>query len=139
MIRLPAAKRFDRNCVLASTAGQIVAAHELGLELAAILVGKTAFDVGLVARDIRLARPKADRNAAIITAAGTLAFALAAGLPIEDVRAGLEGEALAVAGAAAVLLMPWIEDGRFVRLVRALDVYRFDGKREVSWSTASTS
>lgn len=128
-LRLPAARRFDRNCVLAATAGQIIAADALGLEIAAIVVGKTIFDVGPVARDIRLAAPRVNRDAAVIAAAGTLGFSLAAGMTVEEVRAGLEGEALAVSMDAWAMLAPWLIDGRLARLVRQLDVLRFSGTR----------
>lgn len=137
--RLPLAKRYDRNCVLSATAGQIIAADALELRVEAIVIGSSIFDVGPVAHDIRLAKPKADLNTAIVAAAGTLAFGFAAGMTIDEIREGLEGEARRASLAAETMLMPWISDGRFVRLVRALDVLHFAGRREVAWSTASTS
>lgn len=128
-LRLPSARRYDRNCVLAATAGQVIAAKALGLEVAEIVVGESPFKVGKVAKDIRLAKPGANRETAIVVAAGTLGFAQAAGLELAEIRDELQGEPLAVLDAAISVVMPWIEDGRFARLVRALDAYQFEGRR----------
>lgn len=127
--RSPAARRFDRNCVLASTASQIVVALALGLEVAEIVTGESPFDVGTVAKDIRLAMPGADLGTAIVASAGAIGFCLAAGMPFEEITAGLQGQPLAAMTTADQLLQPWIDDGRLARLVAALDGFRLAGKR----------
>lgn len=125
----PQARQYDRNCILASTAAQIIAADALGLEIAAVVVGRTRFDVGPVARDIRLTAPAVDLKTAVVAGAGSLALGLAAGLSHDDIRAGLTGERQFVLEIAEEVLAPWLDDGRFVRLVRQLDLLRFDGER----------
>src|SRR3954467_1382961 len=77
--RLPEARRFDRNCVLAATAGQIIAANELGLSVSQIIVGESPFGVGNVAYNIKLAAHQIDRRTAIIAIAGAVGFLEACG------------------------------------------------------------
>jgi hypothetical protein len=128
-VRLPAARQFDRNCILAMTAAQIIVAAKLGLKVEAIVVSDTAFDVGPVAHDIRISGLKPDRASATLTAAAQIGLTLAAGLAIEDLEDRLTGEALDVSRETRATLDGWIDDGRFARLVRSLDTYRFSGER----------
>lgn len=128
-MRLPIAKRFDRNCVLAATAGQLIAAARLECIVTAIVVGDGMFDVGPVAMDLEFLSPAANRDSAIIAAAGTLGFGLAGGLERKEIIAGLSGAAAEAAEEAADIIMPWVEDGRFAALVKALEPMRFKGKR----------
>lgn len=128
--RLPAARQFDRNCVLASTAGQIIAAAALGLEVSEIVVGNTLLKVGRVARDIKLAAPRGDRPTTVVAMAGMLGFCQAAGFTVDEIRSEYQSEIeREVVSEAAGLIQPWIDDGRFARLVRALDAYQFSGTR----------
>lgn len=139
-MRLPLARRYDRNCVLACTAGQLVAATVLDCTVASIVIGESPFDVGPVAMDIELVAPAVSRDSAVIAAAGMIGFCLAGGLDPGDVAEGLTNAEADVAAEAAALIMPWIEDGRFAALVAALDPLRFKGKRKIfQWSRASTS
>lgn len=129
--RLPAAKRYDRNCVLAATAGQIIAANTLGLKVDAIIVGDTPFDVGKVASDIRLAKPEIDAKTSLVAMAGIAGFGLAAGLTADEIRSEFEGIRQAAVDTAINILQPWIDNGRYARLVRALDAYQFAGTRRL--------
>ena len=129
MQRTPAARQFDRNCILAMTAGQLLAARVLEVPVRSIIVSDTLFETGPTARDIRLREPRADASAAIIAAAGTLAFAFAAGMALEDVRDGYSEEMLGVSTLAEVMLTPSIVDGSFAKLAIALGVLRQEGER----------
>ena len=131
--RLPEARRFDRNCVLASTAGQIIAASELGMVIEAIIVADTPYKVGKVAADIKLAAPQVDRLTATVAMAGVVGFCQAAGFTPDEIRAGYqEDRQRVVVNDAIGLLRPWIEDGRYARLVKALDTYQFSGTRPLA-------
>lgn len=136
-MRTPLAYIFDRNCVLAATAGQLAAAHLLKVKIAGVIVGYSPWDVGFVAKDIRAAEPKPDAAHATVAAAGTIAFAWAAGRPSADAFAGLSGAPLAALVGADVILSPLVADGRLAALVRELDRFAIPGEwspPDIAWA-----
>lgn len=136
-LRSAAAYRFDRNCVLAATAGQIAACLDLDVEIAAIKVGVSLYDVGIVARDIRLADTKIGPKAAIIASAGSIAFTMAVGLPVELLCKDVDPRMQATLAIADTLIARWVTDWRLAALVKRLDRYSIPGERtDLKWLTA---
>lgn len=127
-MRTPLAYLFDRNCVLAATAGQIAAAVALDCEIAAVIVGQSPFDIGFVAKDIRLADPKPDAKNAAIAAAGTLSFAWAALRSTAEACDGLSGPPLVAMQTAEAILLPLVADGRLAAMVRRLNRLTIPGE-----------
>lgn len=128
-MRTPAAWRFDRNCVLSTVAGQLIAAAALKVPVKAVVVGESSFDVGPVAKDIVLEAPGFDADTAVIASAGIVGFLWAAGLPIEE-----EGNSPTIQLTmyrAATLLTSSVEDGSYAALVRALDQLKVAGERSL--------
>ncbi len=132
--------RFDRNCVLAGTAGQIAAALHLDVPIAAILVGHSPYNVGVVARDIRLADTDIGPKAAIIASAGSVAFFKAGGMPVEELSQNIDVRMQAAIAIARALIEPWVIDWRLTRMIRRLDGYMLPGERtDLTWLMAFKS
>lgn len=127
----PEAKRYDRNCILAMTAGQLLVAQALGKAVKGIVVGKTRYSVGNVAYDVRFAEPLDEGpNSALIAMAAHAALAHASGAPFEMRVKGLTMEQVIQLQRAEAILLPSIVDGSFKRVVQALDDLKAPGLRE---------
>lgn len=133
-MRTLAAYQFDRNCVLAATAGQVLAALNLDCPIKAIVYGQVAVDVGIVAREIKLVDPAADGQTALIAACGAVALNMAGGQPPTDMM-GFGAPVLSAAVTVAMTMVtPWVEDGRMKVLVRTLDRWSIPGDlTELEW------
>lgn len=125
-LRSLTARQFDRNCVLAATAGQIAACTELGIPIAAIRVGFCTYDVGIVARDIRIDDPS-PQTAIVVSFAGSVAFHRAADIPLDGI--GIDGDQKIRATVAVVadLIDRWTADGRLRALIKVLDTIATPG------------
>lgn len=139
-IRSAAAFRFDRNCVLAATAGQLAAALDLDVPVAAIVIGGSPYDVGIVAHDVRYAISDIGPKAAIIASAGSVAFFRAGELPVEELSKGVDLRMQAAFAIANAIIDQWVTDWRLTRMIRHLDTFGFPGERtDLQWLTAFRS
>ncbi len=129
-IRLPAARQFDRNCILSLTAAQLTVAQHIGVEVQSIVVKDTSFDVGPVACEIKLVSPDNDRPTTLVALAGTVGFCLAAGVGLDELHEGLGETVVRIYREAEEILFPAFEDGSFKRLVRELDKLTIRGERD---------
>lgn len=130
--------RFDRNCVLAGAAGQILTAIAIGVNIEAIVVGDHELNVGPVAKEIETGQPPLLLVQKKVLGAGSvLGFGYAAGLPYADIIFGvIEDERRAFETANAVVA-PAIALKTMYRLVRRLDRMAMPGKyRSLEWLTA---
>jgi hypothetical protein len=130
-VRTPTARQYDRNCVLAATAGQLLAAKHLDLPVRAIVVSPdTPFATGPIASDIRFVDMPSAEQMAVVVSTATLAFGLAAGMTVDDVRQDHTPLMVEVSQTAEKMLVPAIDDGSFARLVAALAMMRKAGERK---------
>lgn len=124
------AYRYDRNCVLASTAGQVMMALELGQPIHAIVFGESAVRVGIVAKAVTLA-DASETNAAVIGGAGIVAFYRAADMPLVGIE---DDDAARISEAIIITVDSWIADGRLAALIRTLGNWTTPGlMTELGW------
>jgi hypothetical protein len=129
------AHQYDRNCVLAATAAQIMTALHLECPIRAIVIGPaTIFDVGMVASRIELVDPGGDGKTALIASAGVVAFWRAAGKPLDElINAEVPKQSAAIEVATA-MVDNWIDNGRLKALVMVLDTCTTPGEMtELKW------
>jgi hypothetical protein len=129
-IRLPKARQYDRNCVLSMTAAQLAVAESLKIPVKSIVVDEIYFDVGPVACRIHLVNPGPDEPTSTVALAGTLGFCWAAGIATEEIYQDMCESVLLTCKKAEERLLPSIEDGSFIALVRTLDSLSEIGERE---------
>lgn len=128
------AHRFDRNCVLAAVAGQILAALHLDCQIRAIVFGRSALDVGVVATAIELVNPESDGKTALIASAGVVAMRRAADLPLAELLDVKTPKLSASVVVASTLVDEWIVNGRLKALVTVLDVWTTPGEMtDLKW------
>ena len=129
-LRTPMARQFDRNCVLSSTAAQLIVADHLNLPVKAIrVVDDCPFDTGPIASDIVLESPKVDADTTTVAMAGVVGFLLAAGMELEEQMVEIGSLQKDITIRAFGHIYDAIEDGSFARLVISLDGLRVVGER----------
>lgn len=126
--------RFDRNCVLASVAAQLLVATVEGINVAAVVVGDIPLRVGVVAHAVEFGDDLVDQQPVYLMAAGLLGFGYAMGLGFDDIvedniyRHGMQRVRPTIDGA--------VVSGALKRIVRRLDRLSLPGKhRSLAWLT----